>query len=145
MIIGAHIIIQSKNANADRAFLNRLAFPFVPMDGGFTIHGLPPSEVAIHPSDKNDVHEFWLMCDDIAETIREMERAGIATSPIREASWGVMTTLTLPGGGKLGVYEPKHPRPKQHKPVKAKKKAAKKKVTKKVVAKKKTAKKRRRR
>jgi hypothetical protein len=142
MIIGAHIIIQSKDANADRAFLNRLAFPFVPMDGGFTIHGLPPSEVAIHSSEKNDVHEFWLMCDDIDDTIREMARAGIAATPIREASWGLMTTLTLPGGGKLGVYEPKHPRPKQHKPG-VKKKVAKKKVTKKV-AKKKLAKKRRR-
>ena len=136
MIIGSHIIIQSKNAEADRAFLNLLAFPFVPMEGGFMIHGLPPSEVAIHASEKNDVHEFWLMCDDIAETIREMERAGIAVSPIREASWGVMTTLTLPGGGKLGVYEPKHPRPKQHRPVKAKKKAAAKKVASKKPAKK---------
>ncbi len=143
MIIGSHIIIQSKNAEADRAFLNRLAFPFVPMEGGFMIHGLPPSEVAIHPSDKNDVHEFWLMCDDIVDTIREMERAGIAATPVREASWGVMTTLTLPGGGKLGVYEPKHPRPKQHKPGKAKKAAAKKKVAKKA-AKRKTTKKRRR-
>ena len=142
MIIGAHIIIQSKNAEADRAFLNRLAFPFVPMGGGFAIHGLPPSEVAIHSSEKNDVHEFYLMCDDIAKTIREMERAGIAATPIREASWGLMTTLTLPGGGKLGVYEPKHPRPKQHKPVKAKKASAKKKTAKKKTAK---AKKRRRR
>ena len=130
MIIGAHIIIQSKNADADRAFLNRLEFPSVPMGGGFTIYGLPASEVAIHGSEKNDVHEFYLMCDDVNATIREMERAGIAASPIVEAGWGLMTTLTLPGGGKLGVYEPRHPRPKQHRPVKAKK-AAKKKVGKK--------------
>lgn len=143
MIIGAHIIIQSKNAEADRAFLNRLAFPFVPMEGGFAIHGLPPSEVAIHASEKNDVHEFWLMCDDVKATVREMERAGIAATPIREASWGLMTTLTLPGGGKLGVYQPKHPRPKQHKPAKAKKKAAaKKKVAKRKPAKKKKARRR---
>jgi len=136
MIIGAHIIIQSKDADADRAFLNRLTLPSVPMGGGFTIYGLPPSEVAIHPSEKNDVHEFYLMCDDVKATIREMERAGIAASPIAEAGWGLMTTLTLPGGGKLGVYEPKHPRPKQHRPVKAKKRAAKKKVVKKKTARK---------
>ena len=120
MIIGAHVIIQSKNAEADRAFLNRLTLPSVPMPGGFTIYGLPPSEVAIHPSDKNDVHEFYLMCDDVNATIRAMEKAGIATSPIREADWGSLTTLTLPGGGKLGIYQPKHPRPKQHAPQKKK-------------------------
>ncbi len=80
MIIGAHIIIQSKNATADRAFLNTLTLPSVPMADGFTIYGLPPSEVAIHPSEKNDVHEFYLMCDDIDATVREMKRAGIAAT-----------------------------------------------------------------
>lgn len=116
MIIGAHVIINSKNAEADRAFLNGLTLPSVPMPGGFTIYGLPPSEVAIHPSDKNDVHEFYLMCDDVVATIAAMAQRGIATSPIREAGWGRLTTLTLPGGGKLGIYEPLHPRPKQHTP-----------------------------
>lgn len=124
MIIGAHVIIQSKNAEADRAFLNRLTLPSVPMPDGFTIWGLPPSEVAIHPSDNNDVHEFYLMCDDVVATIREMQQAGLAASSIHEAGWGRMITVTLPGGGKLGIYEPKHPRPKQHKPGKAKKKSA---------------------
>ncbi|HLJ52249.1 MAG TPA: hypothetical protein VKT24_02615 [Rhizomicrobium sp.] len=125
MIIGAHVIINSKNAEADRAFLNGLTLPSVPMPGGFTIYGLPPSEVAIHPSDKNDVHEFYLMCDDVVATIAAMEKKGIATSPIQEAGWGRLTTLTLPGGGKLGIYEPLHPRPKQPMP---KKRAAQKKV-----------------
>jgi hypothetical protein len=125
MIIGAHVIITSKNAEADRAFLKDLTLPSVPMPDGFTIYGLPPSEVAIHPSDKNDVHEFYLMCDDVDATIAAMEKNGIATSPIREAGWGRLTTLTLPGGGKLGIYEPLHPRPKQHLP---KARAAKKKA-----------------
>jgi len=116
MIIGAHVIITSKNAEADRAFLKGLTLPSVPMPDGFTIYGLPPSEVAIHPSDKNDVHEFYLMCDDVDATIAAMEKKGIATSPIREAGWGRLTTLTLPGGGKLGIYEPLHPRPKQQLP-----------------------------
>jgi len=125
MIIGAHVIITSKNAEADRAFLKSLTLPSVPMPDGFTIYGLPPSEVAIHPSDKNDVHEFHLMCDDVDATIATLAKAGIATSPIREAGWGRFTTLTLPGGGKLGIYEPLHPRPKQHLP---KARAAKKKA-----------------
>jgi len=97
------------------------------MPDGFTIYGLPPSEVAIHPSDQNDVHEFYLMCDDVHAAIREMQEAGIAASPIHEAGWGSLTTLTLPGGGKLGIYQPKHPRPKQHTP-KRKKTAARRKV-----------------
>jgi hypothetical protein len=143
MIIGAHVIIQSKNAEADRAFLNRLALPSVPMPGGFTIYGLPPSEVAIHPSDKNDVHEFYLMCDDVRATIRAMTEAGIAASPIHEADWGSLTTLTLPGGGKLGIYQPKHPRPKPHAP--KKKVAARKKIAKKRTVKKTKSRKPRRR
>jgi hypothetical protein len=126
MIIGAHVIIQSKNAEADRAFLNSLTLPSVPMPGGFTIYGLPPSEVAIHPSDKNDVHEFFLMCDDVDAMIAAMARAGIAASPIHEAGWGRLTTLTLPGGGKLGIYEPLHPRPKAHKQQNSKRRAKKK-------------------
>ena len=143
MIIGAHVIINSKNAEADRAFLNSLTLPSVPMPGGFTIYGLPPSEVAIHPSDKNDVHEFYLMCDDVNATIAAMEKAGITTSPVQTAGWGLMTTLTLPGGGRLGIYEPKHPRPKPHAP--KKKAAARRKVAKKKSAKKARTRKSRRR
>lgn len=140
MIIGSHIIIQSKNANADRAFLNSLTLPSVPMADGFTIYGLPPSEVAIHPSEKNDVHEFYLMCDDIEASVREIERAGIAASKIMDHGWGLLSTLTLPGGGKLGIYEPKHPRPKPHTPVKKKRAKVAKKAVKKM-AKKKSARK----
>ena len=130
MIIGSHIIIQSKNANADRAFLNSLTLPSV-MPGGYTIFGLPPSEVAIHPSKKNDVHEFYLMCDNIEATVREMKRAGIAASKVLDHGWGRLSTLTLPGGGKLGIYQPQHPRPKQHQPAKKMKARAAKKVAKK--------------
>ena len=131
MIIGAHIIIQSKNPKADLEFVRRLSLPSVSMGDGFVIHGLPPSEVAIHGSEKNDVHEFYLMCDDVEDTVAEFTSAGLACSPVQQRGWGALTTVTLPGGGKLGVYEPKHPRPKQHRPVKAKKAAAKKKVVKK--------------
>jgi hypothetical protein len=145
MIIGAHIIINSRNPGADRAFIEKLTLPSVSMGDGFTIYGLPPSEVAIHESDKNDVHEFYLMCDNAAATVKEFEAAGLACTPVANRGWGLLTTVTLPGGGKLGVYEPTHPRPKQHK-AKAKKAArAKKKVVKKAAKKpaKKKAKRRR--
>ena len=143
MIIGAHIIIQSKNATADQAFLKGLSLPSVSMDASFSIYGLPPSEVAIHSSNKNDVHELYLMCDDVAATVRSLNKAGIATSPVLNRGWGLLTTLTLPGGGKLGVYEPLHPRPKQHVPGKsAKKKVAAKPAKKKAVKKTRKAKRR---
>jgi hypothetical protein len=120
MIIGAHVIIQSKNPKADLEFIRRLSLPSVSMGDGFVIHGLPPSEVAIHGSEKNDVHEFYLMCDDVEDTVAEFMAAGLACSPVQQRGWGALTMVTLPGGGKLGIYQPKHPRPKQHAPQKKK-------------------------
>jgi hypothetical protein len=144
MIIGAHVIIQSKNPKADLEFIRRLRLPSVSMGDGFVIHGLPPSEVAIHGSEKNDVHEFYLMCDDVEDTVAEFMAAGLACSPVQQRGWGALTMVTLPGGGKLGIYQPKHPRPKQHAP-KTKKAAARKKVAKKKSAKKAKSRKPRRR
>ena len=115
MIIGAHVIIQSRDPVADLDFVRRLGLPSVTMGDGFTIHGLPPSEVAIHRSENNDVHEFYLMCDDVEETVADLTAAGLACSPVEQRGWGAMTMVTLPGGGKLGVYEPFHARPKPHK------------------------------
>ena len=112
MITGAHSIIYSKKPEADRAFLRDvLKFPHVDAGDGWLIFGLPPSEVAVHPSKKNDVHEFYLMCDDVEAFVAEMRQRGVACSAIRDQGWGVLTQVTLPGGGKLGVYQPRHARP----------------------------------
>ena len=112
MIIGAHSIIYSTSPDADRAFLrDTLKLPNVDVGGGWLIFGLPPAEMAVHPSDKNDVYEFYLMCDDVEAFITEMNKHGIAVSPVQDEGWGILTQLTLPGGGKLGVYQPRHPRP----------------------------------
>jgi hypothetical protein len=112
MINGAHSIIYSSNPEADRAFLrDMLALPHVDVGGGWLIFGLPPAEVAVHPSDNNDVHELYFMCDDVAAFIAEMQAKNIACSEIRDQGWGLLTELTLPGGGKLGVYQPRHGRP----------------------------------
>jgi hypothetical protein len=126
MIIGAHSIIYSTDPDADRAFLRDvLRFPGVDVGGGWLIFGLPPAEVAIHPSEKNNIHEFYLMCDDAETFISEMQKRNIKCSPLQNQGWGVLTTISLPGGGKLGVYEPRHARPKQMSVVTAKKKPAK--------------------
>jgi hypothetical protein len=113
MIIGAHSILYSTNAAADRAFLRDvLRFPNVDVGEGWLIFGLPPSEVAVHPSGENDLHELYLMCDDVHGFVADMKQHGIACDPVQGMGWGMLTHLTLPGGGKLGVYEPRHARPK---------------------------------
>ena len=113
MIIGAHSIIYSRNPGADRAFLRDvLGLGHVDVGGGWLIFGLPPAEVAVHPSDENDVHEFYLMCDDVEAFVDAMGQNNAACGPVQDMGWGRLAQLTLPGGGKLGVYEPRHARPK---------------------------------
>jgi hypothetical protein len=117
MIHGAHVIIYSKDAEADRAFLRDvLKYKSVDAGHGWLIFALPPAEVAVHPSDQNDMHELFLMCDDVKAFIAEMKRQNVECSPVDEQRWGSITRLTLPGGGKLGVYQPKHPSPLNVKP-----------------------------
>ena len=113
MITGAHAIIYSKNPAADKAFFRDvLAFPHVDVGDGWLIFGLPPSEVAVHPGEKNDVHEFYLMCADVEKFVAEMQKRGVGCGPVLNRGWGLLTEVGLPGGGKLGVYQPRHARPK---------------------------------
>jgi hypothetical protein len=117
MIIGAHSIIHSKDADADRAFLKEvLGLPYVDVGHGWLIFGLPPAEVAVHPSDQNDVQEFYLMTGDVQALVARMNERGIETAPITDQRWGMLTQVTLPGGGKLGVYQPRHASPPPHAP-----------------------------
>jgi len=131
MITGAHSIIYSTNPDADRAFLRDvLKLTNVDVGGGWLIFGLPPAEVAVHPSAKNDVHEFYLMCDDVEAVIAEMKKHNILCGPIHNQGWGMLTQIILPGGGKLGIYQPRHKRPKQMTIRKKRKKIIKRKQTK---------------
>jgi len=94
MINGAHSIIYSTNPEADRAFLRYvLKLPAVDVGHGWLIFGLPPAEVAVHPSDKNDVHEFYLMCDDVAVLIQEMKQAGVGCTEMQNMGWGLLTQI----------------------------------------------------
>src|ERR671922_2266157 len=102
MITGAHAIIYSTKPEADRALLRDvLKLPNVDVGGGWLIFGLPPAEVAVHPSDKNNVHEFYLMCDDVEAFIAEMKEHKIKCGPVQNQGWGMLTEVKLPGGGKL--------------------------------------------
>jgi hypothetical protein len=135
MLIGAHSIIYSKNADADRAFLRDvLKVANVDVGGGWLIFGLPPAEVAVHPSEKNDVHELYLMCDDIEAFVGEMHRRQIVCSPVNDQGWGLLTQITLPGGGHLGIYQPRHARPRAMSVARARKTASPKKPAKRAIA-----------
>lgn len=112
MIIGAHCVVTSTNPEADLALLRDLLKSPSVDDGGYVICGLPPAEVSVHSSDRNDKHELFLMCDDVKAFVADMGKRGIACGPVEDQGWGVLTQLTLPGGGKLGVYQPRHKRPK---------------------------------
>ena len=112
MINGGHIIIYSKNADADRAFIRDvLKFSYVDVHGGWLLFKLPPAEVAVHPSDENDMHEFYLMTDDLDLEMRTLKRAGASCQAVSQQRWGRSTRIELPGGGTLGLYEPRHARP----------------------------------
>jgi hypothetical protein len=113
MIIGAHSIIYSRKPEADRAFLRDvLRLPNVDVGEGWLIFGLPPAELAVHPGPRNNVHEFYFMCADVETFVSAMARHGISCSPVRAMGWGRLTQVKLPGGGRLGVYQPRHARPK---------------------------------
>jgi catechol 2,3-dioxygenase-like lactoylglutathione lyase family enzyme len=111
LISGAHILIYSRDAEADRAFFKDvLGLESVDSGGGWLIFALPPSELAIHPTEKEDDHELYLLCEDIDATAKELERRKVPlTRPFGEERWGRATRITLPGGGRIGLYQPKHP------------------------------------
>ena len=112
MINGAHVIIYSSDAEADRAFLRDvIGFKGVDVGGGWLIFALPPSELAVHPAEGDGTHEIYLMCDDIEAFVAKMAARQVSCSPIQNPGWGRLTNVTLPGGGTLGVYQPRHARP----------------------------------
>lgn len=112
MIKGAHVVIHTTKPEADRAFFRDvLSFPSVDAGHGWLIFALPPSEVAFHDANKNDRHELYFMCDDIEVTLRDLKAKNVEVSKIKEERWGDLATLTLPGGGRIGIYQPRHASP----------------------------------
>jgi predicted enzyme related to lactoylglutathione lyase len=120
MIHGAHFLLYSRDADADRQFLQKvLGLSGVDAGGGWMILGLPPAEIAVHPATQSFVqrdagHEMlgavlYLMCDDVRATVKDLESRGASTSDVHTEQWGIRTTVTLPSGGELGLYQPTHP------------------------------------
>jgi len=113
MITGVHAVLFTTDAEEDRAFFRDvLELPSVDAGGGWLIFALPPGELAAHPADEGGRHELYLMCDDVHATIDELKAKGVEFSgPVSDEGFGLMTTIRLPGGGELGLYEPRHPTP----------------------------------
>ena len=112
MINGAHVVLYSTDPEKDRAFFRDiLALGHVDVGHGWLIFALPASEMAIHPAEANDKHELYLMCADVDAFIAQMRSHGVECSPIEALGWGRRTQVRLPGGGRLGIYQPRHARP----------------------------------
>jgi len=115
VLIGAHTVVYTPNPEADRTFFHDvLGLRGIDAGGGFMIFGLPPAEVSTHEAgevDGSGHHELYLMCDNVAAFIEEMNTRKVACEAVKDAGWGLVTRITLPSGAKLGVYQPRHSRP----------------------------------
>ena len=121
MIIGAHILLYSQNPEADRAFFRDvLEFPFVDVGHGWLIFGLPPAEAAVHPIEgphQQLVHAdhrllgavLYLMCSDLQEYVTFLKSRNVSCTEVETEPWGIRTTIKLPSGGEIGLYQPTHP------------------------------------
>lgn len=120
MINGTHVLLYSKKPEADRAFFRDvLGFRWVDAGGGWLIFALPPAEVAVHPSedDEGPSHAghrllgavFYLMCDDLTSTVAFLKSKKVGCTEIETEPWGIRTTVRLPSGGEVGLYQPTHP------------------------------------
>ena len=110
MIDGVHALIYVKDARKAREFFRDiLKFPSIDAGDGWLIFALPPAELGIHPTGGKSYHELHLMCDDIKSTVKELKGKGIKVIPIHEERWGLATSIMIPGGGEIGLYQPTHP------------------------------------
>ena len=111
MITGAHVILYSRDPDADRVFLRELlGLRSVDAGGGWTIVALPPAEVAVHPAETSGAVELYLVCDDVERTVAELTARGVpVVEPVTDQGWGRLTAIGLPGGGRLGLNDARHP------------------------------------
>jgi catechol 2,3-dioxygenase-like lactoylglutathione lyase family enzyme len=110
MIFGAHVIVFTHDAEADRNFFRDvLGMSSVDSGGGWLIFEMPPAEIAFHPTDDSPTNEIYLLCDDLAAEMGLLESKGVAFTAVDEERWGTVTRFTLPGGTTIGLYQPKHP------------------------------------
>lgn len=119
MIIGSHILFYSKDPEADRAFFRDvLGFRSVDVGEGWLIFAMPPAEAAFHPAEHPFVQQhagqallgavLYLMCDDLKALTDSLKKKNVVCTEFQQAGWGISTTIPLPGGGSIGLYQPRH-------------------------------------
>jgi predicted enzyme related to lactoylglutathione lyase len=126
MITAIHAVLYSREATAARAFFrDALQLPHVDAGDGWLIFALPPAELGVHPTHTDHGPELYFMCDDVEQTLVELRGKGVtANKPVIDQGWGLLTTIRIPGGVEVGLYEPRHPiaaqlvttKPKTHRP-----------------------------
>jgi len=114
VISGAHVVLYSNDATADRVFLRDvLGFVSVDAGHGWLIFALPPAEVAVHPADppsgEQNLHKLYFLCDDLKSELERLRQKGVQCSNVQEERWGSLSRIQLPSGGEIGLYQPKHP------------------------------------
>jgi catechol 2,3-dioxygenase-like lactoylglutathione lyase family enzyme len=109
-MFGAHVVVQSRDAEADRTFFRDvLGLKSVDAGRGWLIFALPPAELAVHPSEQSGGQELFLMCEDLREEMDSLLTKNVTFSEVQEARWGSITRMRLPSGTELSLYQPKHP------------------------------------
>ena len=119
MIHGAHVLLYSTDPEADRGFFRDvLKYPNVDVGGGWLIFKLPPAELAVHPADEKTQQKhaghrmlgavLYLMCNDLKATIAMLKSKKIECTEVEKERWGIRTTVKLPSGGEIGLYQPTH-------------------------------------
>ena len=111
MITGAHAMLYTPEAEAVREFFRDvIGFRHVDAGGGWLIFARPPVEMGVHPAEAPLHHELYLMCDNLERTMAELGAKGVQFgAPVKDEGWGTTTSIVLPGGGKVGLYQPRHP------------------------------------
>jgi catechol 2,3-dioxygenase-like lactoylglutathione lyase family enzyme len=111
MITGLHAVLYSSDPERDRAFIRDvLGFPSIDAGEGWLIFAAPPAELAVHPSAVGGKHELYLMCDEVHAEVARLKEEGVRCTGVTDEGWGLLTMISLPGGGEIGLYEPRHPR-----------------------------------
>lgn len=120
MITGAHVLFYSTNPEADRAFVRDvLQLKGIDIGHGWMIFKLPPSELAVHPGDGEFAQRHaghvmpgalvYFMCDDLPATMADLAKKSVACTEVQTENWGIRTTIKMPSGGEIGLYQPTHP------------------------------------
>lgn len=113
-ILGTHLLFYTPEPEALRAMLRDVfGFPSVDAGEGWLIFAVPPTELGVHPAegpgDAATQHAISFMCDDIHATVADLRARGVEIDgEPADHGYGIVVMMTLPGGTRVQLYEPRH-------------------------------------